>query len=120
MFQVGEKNSQAGTIWICNIITKENKKVKKGNIPEGWIAGRSKWKRKKVRVRQSKQKVSKKYANGYLVSVNNITYESISMAADALEIGHETARMRFKSKSFPDYKIITRTGVDGDIRALGA
>jgi len=118
--QIGEKNSQAGTMWICNMSTKENKKIPKGNIPEGWIAGRSKWKDKKLRIKNPKPKQSKKYANGYLVSVNDIIYESISMAADAIGIGHETARMRFKSKSFPNYKIITRTGVDGDIRALGA
>lgn len=121
--QIGEKNSQAGTMWICNISTKENKKVSKGNVPNGWIAGRSKWKTQKVRnkqPKQPKQKMSKKYTNGYLVSVNDVIYESISMAADAIGIGHETARMRFKSKSFPNYKIITRTGVDGDIRALGA
>ena len=41
----GSKNSQFGTKWICNISTKENKKISKNNpIPEGWIKGRNKWK----------------------------------------------------------------------------
>jgi hypothetical protein len=38
---VGDKNSQFGTIWICNYNTKEVKKIKKiEHIPEGWIKGR--------------------------------------------------------------------------------
>lgn len=37
--QQGEKNSQAGTMWITNSI--ENKKIKKTQpIPEGWSKGR--------------------------------------------------------------------------------
>jgi hypothetical protein len=48
------------------------------------------------------------YANGYEVSIDNVVYESISKAADSLRIGHETARMRFKSKSFPNYRILSR------------
>jgi len=41
----GENNSQYGTMWICNIELKENKKIKKNEeIPEGWMLGRNKWK----------------------------------------------------------------------------
>ena len=40
------------------------------------------------------------------VLVNNVSYDSISHAADLLGIGHETARMRFKSKNFPQYVIL--------------
>jgi hypothetical protein len=37
----GEKNSQFGTMWICNDLTKENRKIKKTDpIPEGWRKGR--------------------------------------------------------------------------------
>jgi hypothetical protein len=44
----GKANSQYGTRWICNIETKENKKISKNDqIPENWIAGRNKWKIKK-------------------------------------------------------------------------
>jgi len=44
--QSGERNSQHGTRWICNIDLKENKKILKTDaIPEGWIAGRDHWNR---------------------------------------------------------------------------
>ena len=40
----GERNSQYGTCWICNIELQENKKVNKDEpIPEDWIIGRNKW-----------------------------------------------------------------------------
>ena len=40
--QAGKRNSQYGTIWICNIDSKENRKVDKNlPIPEGWIKGRA-------------------------------------------------------------------------------
>ena len=107
--QVGENNSQAGTMWICNLETKENKKVSNGQIPNGWVAGRNKWKVPAVRPKKKvKEKISKKYLHGYEVLVNNVSYNSISHAADSLGIGHETARMRFKSKSFPEYIILSR------------
>jgi len=42
--QAGERNSQFGTRYICNLDLKQNKKIKKtDNIPEGWIAGRNRW-----------------------------------------------------------------------------
>jgi len=107
--QVGENNSQSGTMWICNLETKENKKVSAGQIPNGWIAGRNKWKIPAPRPKKTvKEKVSKKYLHGYEVLVGNVSYNSISHAADSLGIGHETARMRFKSKSFPEYIILFR------------
>lgn len=107
--QIGENNSQAGTMWICNLDTKENKKVYNGQIPNGWIAGRNKWKMLIPSTRlpkKVKEKVSKKYLNGYAVLVNNVSYNSISHAADSLGLGHETARKRFTSKSFPGYIIL--------------
>jgi len=107
--QVGENNSQAGTMWVCNLETKENKKVSNGQIPIGWIAGRNKWKVPAPRPKKIvKERVSKKYLRGYRVLVDNVSYDSISHAADSLGIGHETARMRFKSNSFPEYIIISR------------
>ena len=40
----GERNSQYGTRWICNIKLKQNKKISKdANTPNGWISGRNKW-----------------------------------------------------------------------------
>lgn len=41
----GERNSQHGTRWICNIDLKENRKISKtDDLPQGWILGRNKWK----------------------------------------------------------------------------
>jgi hypothetical protein len=42
--QDGEKNSQFGTRWICNIELKQNKKISKDDeIPNGWLLGRNLW-----------------------------------------------------------------------------
>ena len=106
--QSGKNNSQAGTMWICNVETKENKKIIVGETLAGWIAGRNKWKELIPRPKKkAKEKVSKKYLHGYKVSVDGVIYDSISRAADSLGIGHETARMRFKSKSYLAYVILS-------------
>jgi hypothetical protein len=106
--QIGENNSQAGTRWICNIDLKENKKITSTEpIPNGWVAGRNKWVTPKEKEKVVKPKISKKYLNGYKVSIGSVTYDSISQAADSIGISHETARMRFKSKNFPQYLILT-------------
>ena len=46
--QIGEGNSQFGTIWIHHLESKENKKIKKEEFPnweqDGWLKGRKiKW-----------------------------------------------------------------------------
>jgi hypothetical protein len=106
--QLGKNNSQAGTMWICNLISKENKKISNKIIPEGWIAGRNKWKIPNPRkLIIKKEKISKKYLQGYKVCVNGVNYDSISQAADCLSLKHETARRRFKSKNFTEYKILS-------------
>lgn len=106
--QIGDKNSQSGTMWICSIDQQINKKVIKGNLPPGWIHGRNKWKilEKNKLENPKKQVKSKKYMNGYEVSVDGIKYKSISHAADSLGLNHETARMRFKSENFPKYIVL--------------
>lgn len=45
--QSGEGNSQFGSRWICNPSTQQNsKQFSSEDIPEGWILGRNKWKKK--------------------------------------------------------------------------
>lgn len=45
--QKGELNSQYGTIWICSLERRENKKIKREDfskwIDKGWIRGRNIW-----------------------------------------------------------------------------
>lgn len=58
--QAGKNHASYGTMWICNIGLKENKKIKKDEpIPEGWIAGRNGW---KCSYEKQKQRQRAKYA----------------------------------------------------------
>jgi hypothetical protein len=42
----GKNNSQYGTMWICNLELKENKKISKEEpIPNGWVRGKDAWNR---------------------------------------------------------------------------
>lgn len=104
--QIGKNNSQAGTMWISNLKLKQSKKVPKGLVPDGWVLGRNKWKSKPIKT--MKKRKPRIYQNGYAVSVDGQIYNSISHAADCLNIEHETARMRFKSTNFPSYVILPR------------
>jgi len=123
--RVGQKNSQFGTRWISNPIEKISKRINKDEeIPTGWISGRNKWektltcqccnkvffatKRKMYCSAQCKVSVrpDTKYKNGYTVEVDGKQFNSISEAADFYKIGHETARMRFKSNNFLSWKIL--------------
>ncbi len=102
--QQGENNSQFGTRWICNRKQQVNKKILKSDpLPDGWEFGRNKWVTKEKPVKETQTRL---YKNGFKVIVDGKIYDSISQAADFLKIGHETARMRFKSNSFPSYIII--------------
>ncbi len=61
--QFGKNNSNYGTIWICNLELKENKKINKiDDIPDGWIKGRNKWneiERKQLQIEQKNEKKKK-------------------------------------------------------------
>ena len=69
--QVGKNNSQYGTIWICNLKIKENKKIKEEEFEawydKGWIKGKNIWnriekeeiKRERKRVKTQKEKIKK-------------------------------------------------------------
>lgn len=126
----GEGNSQYGTIWVYNEDLQICKKILKNSIIEnGWQAGRRiKWNNDSIIVKKcvccnieysTKGKYcsekckkgalpNRKYKNGYTVFIGDIEYKSISEAADTIGIGHETARMRFKSKNFSEYKILEK------------
>ena len=89
--RLGMKNSSYGTMWICNIASKQNLKIKRTDpIPIGWIKGRSVWNSmqrllsKEERSRNRSKKISetlkKKYATGELkVIISEATKEKMSM-----------------------------------------
>jgi hypothetical protein len=42
--RIGEKNGAFGTMWISNIESRKNAKIKRGDIiPDSWVAGKNKW-----------------------------------------------------------------------------
>lgn len=44
--QSGKRNSNYGTMWICNNDLKKSTRIPKTErIPDGWIKGRNKWKK---------------------------------------------------------------------------
>ena len=46
----GKNNSQFGTIWICDISNKINRKISNNSdIPPGWVRGRNRWPKDKVK-----------------------------------------------------------------------
>ena len=60
----GERNSQHGTRWICNIELQENKKISNTDeLPDGWVLGRNKWKEKKKKLKGYKLQSAIKDAN---------------------------------------------------------
>ena len=132
--QSGERNVQFGTKWISNCELQISKRIMKDrDIPDGWVLGRNVWKSlirickntkcKKEFLRNERKghfcsdqckkectqytTCNKKYKNGYIVEVDGKQFDSISQAADFYKIGHETARMRFKSKNYNNWKIIS-------------
>ena len=67
--RTGKKNGSYGTMWICNVDLQENKKIKKTDeIPDGWIKGRNKWKKKHF-VARTKLPKRIKITNGKIVRV---------------------------------------------------
>jgi hypothetical protein len=67
---VGEKNSQYGTRWICNIELQENKKIlNTDQIPDGWVIGRNKW----TEAYKARQNRTKKYSPEHRAKMSEIT-----------------------------------------------
>jgi len=85
-FAVGNRNSQYGTRWICNVELQENRKIPKDDpVPEGWIAGRNKWKefqKKQQQIKKQQRKIDNAYywynklLNSEATSINNFVKNS--------------------------------------------
>jgi hypothetical protein len=65
--RIGENNGSYGTMWICNLELKENKKIKKDEeIPDGWVKGRNGWNKRtkeQISLNARKNRFKRKYKN---------------------------------------------------------
>lgn len=125
----GSGNSQHRTMWINKVGTTENKKIPVGeHIPDGWVKGRTiitKIQKTCIVCGDTfysenksfcstachtayKPNLSKGAGNikGKRVSVDGKEYVSISSAAIAHGINHQTATLRFRSKNFKEWVIL--------------
>lgn len=122
----GSKNPNYGKMWIHNIFSKENVLIlKESDIPKGWVKGRYKDQRvKKCRgcgeefpeykknycsrncIPKKKLSTTSRAKQGKRCVAAGVEYPAVSIAADAIGIGHETMRMRIKSPNFKDYYYI--------------
>jgi len=79
-FAVGDRNSQYGTRWICNVDLQENRKIPKDDpVPEGWIAGRNRWKVIQKKQQQQIQKQQEKIDNAYYWYSKLLKSEAVSI-----------------------------------------
>lgn len=78
----GERNSQHGTCWICNLELKENRKISKTDeLPQGWILGRNKWK-----LKTQEQKVLLRTRLAKSISINDGLCNRVLKYEDQLPI----------------------------------
>jgi hypothetical protein len=129
--QKGKNNNRYGQKWIHNLELQKSKTIPADSIlPEGWQWGRiidwenfgpknricetcknsfsptgnAKYCSKACRpVRRSDAAARSRYYGARACIVEGKEYATISLAADAHGIGHETMRMRLRNPKFPDY-----------------
>lgn len=126
--QTGVNNSRFGTQWITDLSSGKSFTLDKTlPVPDNCVVGRNKKQTvclccgatfvtrraekycsprcSKEMIGQSSKTRQKVIINKIAVSVDGIDYDSIAEAATAMGIGSETARKRFRSKSFPRWII---------------
>lgn len=109
----GHKNSQYGSMWICNLKEKINKKINKlDEIPDGWVKGRNKWNTPTSRRVQrgtdglsvKQRKMKKEKSRIYII--NGKEYNGCKDVANDFNITHPTVLNRVKSDKYPEWKRI--------------
>lgn len=108
----GERNSQHGTRWICNVNLKENRKISKTDeLPQGWILGRNKWNMKPLLGTQLKR-VERNQALVSKVNLANIDFSKHGWATKLGKIINQSPQKarRWLSKYMPGVKAFHRMG----------
>lgn len=122
--QKGECNSQYGTKWICNITTKENKKIKRDDIiPEGWVAGRSVWNYIEKNIK-SKIKKDIKYdqyydsAKLYWNSFHGGNFSSLNEFSKTVDISQQALHRIFKKYFYDKFLCDGKKGFSSNIEMI--
>ncbi len=106
----GERNSQYGTCWICNLELKENRKINKNEIiPSGWILGRNKWiipvkkNRKKIRLLSGKTYAQEQelITRTQTYSIENKFFVGLKSICEFYNLTHPAVIYRIASVKFP-------------------
>ena len=113
----GNRNSQHNTMWICNVESRESKKIQKSDaIPAGWIKGRSKWnkidrKRKIDSMNELKKLEKVKFVTKYWNEFKNSGCATISdfMEVTTYPYSRENLIGSLK-KHIPEYSIMFSQG----------
>jgi len=107
----GERNSQYGTRWICNLELKQAQKIGRDEpIPLGWILGRNKWNVKTKKIKPINPSILKKEKPNLELHTrllwnefNNGNYVSINSFSKIIGISQQLLCQRF-SKYIDEYK----------------
>ena len=76
--QSGKGNSQYGTMWICDVEKRENKKISKQDlelwISKGWVKGRTSWGKKSSQLDESREEKEIMKICNYSTRLSNYRY----------------------------------------------
>lgn len=96
--QSGQRNSQYGSMWICNVELQENRKVSKtDDIPDGWVKGRNRWKQstKTIRNREKFIEFLSDLSDKDIEVYNKLEYRKIPTPVNFDTIKEEIACYKF-------------------------
>jgi len=99
LLQKGECNSNYGKMWISNIDLQCNKLIYKNDIiPEGWVVGRSVWKKHDKEVKRNlKKETQYENAKFYWNQFHSGDYKSLKEYSKTVEITQQSLYCLFKN-----------------------
>lgn len=99
--QSGKRNSQYGTMWIHNEVSKANRKIKKDEpIPDGWVIGRNRHRKTKKEKEQERVNKFIKKSNKLFDKFMESDCTSVSEWARSGEVTHS---QQYLSKLWLEY-----------------